>query len=571
MPVFHEILKEEEVWNVIPFLYDDVGQVPRIWDPHKSKLATGIRDAIVVDRAGLGGIKLYQHRCATCHGEEGMGDGPAADFLYPRPRDFTTAVFKYKSSPGAMPPRDDDLFQIIKFGLNNTGMPGWATLLSDDQIRSLIPVIKRFDISGTWAPEEAEDEDFDEEGRYLKNDFIEITEIEPVQGQIPYSEESIAAGRKVYEKACAQCHGDEGKGNINADKRLADDWDYRIWPRNFSKPWTWRMANVNGSADARDPTIRAIYQRISIGITGTPMPTHRGDEGSQQPLTLEERWHVANYVFSLHEGASPPPGQSSVITGVRIAGNLPDRIDDPLWEQGLPVTLRLAPNIIKEERLFSPMNEAITVRVLYNEKEIAFLLEVDDRTDSRPGEAFSEMIQDVQYEMSPDAFAIQFPKESANVEAPIVEKPHFGHGDAAHPTMIWYWNAGSIEPEVAAMATLLDATGLDQKLATRKGDQDLSAGGRWEHGRWRVIMKRPRAGNDQGDLQFKEGHFIPVSFANWDGSNGEKGSRHTLTGWYWLLLPPKMDKAKVYGLPLSSGLLVFLAGLLLIRSQRLRK
>ena len=181
------------------------------------------------------------------------------------------------------------------------------------------------------------------------------------------------------------------------------------------------------------------------------------------------------------------------------------------------------------------------------------------------------MIQDVQYEMSPDAFAIQFPKESANVEAPIVEKPHFGHGDTAHPTMIWYWNAGSIEPEVAAMATLLDATGLEQKLATRKGEQDLSAGGRWEHGRWRVIMKRPRAGNDQGDLQFKEGHFIPVSFANWDGSNGEKGSRHTLTGWYWLLLPPEVDKIKVYGLPLGSGLLVFFAGLLLIRSQRSKK
>jgi hypothetical protein len=81
-------------------------------------------------------------------------------------------------------------------------------------------------------------------------------------------------------------------------------------------------------------------------------------------------------------------------------------------------------------------------------------------------------------------------------------------------------------------------------------------------------MKRPRKSNDQGDISFDEGRFIPVSFANWDGSNGERRSRHTLTTWYWLLLPHEENKIKVYGLPLGSGLLVFIAGLLLIRSQR---
>ena len=570
MPVWHEMLKEKDIWNVIIFLYDYVGQVPRIWNKDQSKLVTSIKDELNAQRRTMMNKELYQHRCAACHGEEGLGDGPAADYLYPRPRDFSTGVFKYKSSPGTVPPLDDDIFNTIKFGLNSTGMPGWATLLNDDQIRSLIPVLKSFDISATWAPEEAEDEDFDEDGRYLKDDFIEITEIELLEGQIPYSEESVTAGSRVFEKACAQCHGDEGRGNITSGKRLADDWEFRIWPRNLSKPWTWRVTNVDGNdAAARDQTIHNIYRRLSIGISGTPMPAHRTEEGSSEALSLENRWHVANYVFSLREGAAPPPGQSSVITGASVTGILPDRIDDPVWEQALPVTLRSVPNIIKEKRLFTPLNNAVTVQVLYNEKEIAFLLEVDDRTDSRPGEEVSEQIQDVQYEMSPDAFAIQFPKEEAYVEAPIVEKPHYQHGDATHPTTIWYWNAGSIEPEVAAMAALLDASGPDQKLVARKDDQSLSASGRWEHGRWRVIMKRPRAsGNDQGDIQFNEGRFIPVSFANWDGSNGEKGSRHTLTTWYWLLLPSKVDKIKVYGLPLSSGLLAFFAGLLLVRSQR---
>ena len=154
----------------------------------------------------------------------------------------------------------------------------------------------------------------------------------------------------------------------------------------------------------------------------------------------------ANYVYTLREGINSPPGASSVIRGVSISENLPDKVDDPAWGQAIAVTLRLVPNIIKGERLFKPLNDAVTVRVLYNEKEIAFLLEVNDRTDSRPGEEVSEQIQDEQYEMSSDAFAIQFPKEGAYVTVPVVVKPLYRHGDASHPTTIWYWNAGNIEP-----------------------------------------------------------------------------------------------------------------------------
>ena len=42
-------------------------------------------------------------------------------------------------------------------------------------------------------------------------------------------------------------------------------------------------------------------------------------------------------------------------------------------------------------------------------------------------------------------------------------------------------------------------------------------------------------------LSIAEDRFIPVSFANWDGSNGEVGSKHTLTAWYWLYLTPTPD------------------------------
>ena len=571
MPVWHETLDEQAIWNLIIFLYDYVEQVPRMWNPETSSAVTRLKEQVQAQRARSDGAGIYQHRCAVCHGEEGLGDGPAAEHLYPRPRDFSLGLFKYKTSPGTLPPRDEDLFNTIKHGLDATGMPGWSGILSDAQIRGLIPIIKGFDIALTWAPEEAPDEAFDTEGRYTKTDFIKTSEVEPTEGRVAFSADSIARGKERFLKACKECHGEAGRGNITSGKRLEDDWGFRIWPRDLTKPWTWRASNVAGDDDAaRDATIANIYTRLSIGIPGTPMPAHRAvEEGNEDPLSLEDRWHVSNFVYSLRENAPPAPQAGAVIAGVRIDGALPDSGDDPKWNDARPVTLRLAPNVIKGERLFTPLVDEVTVRALYNEEKIAFMLEAHDRTDSRPGEETSEQIQDESLEMSADAFAVQFPKETAFATAPVVEKPLYRHGDPAHPTTIWYWNAGSIEPAADPVATLFDAAGPQDKLVSRPSDtQDLVANGRWEQGRWRVMFTRPRSGDAAGDVHFEEGRFIPVSIAAWDGSNGESGSRHRLSGWYWLLLPPEIGFARVYAAPAGVWLLVFVAGLALVRSQR---
>ena len=569
MPVWHEYLSEEEVWQVITFLYDYVGQVPRIWDQDKSRIATAIKDEMVRQRSDMQGKDLYQHRCSVCHGDEGLGDGIAAERTYPKPRDFSLGLFKYKTTPGALPPSDVDIFNTIKHGLAGTAMPGWNTLLSDSQIESLIPVLKGFDIAATWPPEDAEDEAFDDEGRYTKIDFISVTEIEPVAGKIDYSVESIAKGKTVFEKACNECHGDAARGNITSGKQLEDDWGYRIWPRDLTKPWTYRVSEVadNDPDKSRSQSIERIYQRLSIGITGTPMPAHRAvEEGNKDPISLEDRWHVANYVYSLREQANPAPGESNVLSATKL-DSLPQNIDSELWSEATAVTFRLVPNIVKGERNFTPLADAVSVRAVYDDERISFLLELGDRTDSRPGEEVSEGIQDGELTLYPDAFALQFPQQEAFATAPVVIKPLFRHGDKKHATTIWYWNAGSIEPEQMPRSALIDASGPDQELTFRDSG-DLSASGQWQDGQWKVMFTRPRKNIEQPDVDFDEGSFIPIAFANWDGSNGEVGSRHTLTTWYWLVLPPKANPIRVIGIPLVVAILFLLAGLMLVRSQR---
>ncbi|MFC1602425.1 ethylbenzene dehydrogenase-related protein [Pseudomonadota bacterium] len=573
MPVWHEMLQEEDVWNVITFIFDYNGQVPRIWDPEVSKVVTGMKDEVLAKRKNIKGKALYKFRCEVCHDEMGAGDGVAAEFMYPKPRDFTLALFKYKTSPGTELPRDEDLFNTIKYGLPGTGMPGWGikgrALLTDEQIKSLIPEIKRFDITAAWPPEDADEDAFDDDELYTKDDFRIITDSEPLKGQIAYSKESVAKGREAFLKACEQCHGAEGRGNIVSGKKLEDDWGGRLWPRDLTKPWTWRATQADtGGEGERDQTIKNIYARLSIGIPGTPMPAHRAtEEGNTDPVSLEDRWHIANFVYSLRDNTVQPT-EGPLVKGMKVEGGLPASADDERWKQAPAVTLHLVPNIIKEDRLFTPLNDAVTVRALYNNKDIAFLLEVHDRTHSRPGDSYFTDLMDENLEMHPDAIAIQFPQDGAYSTTPTTVKPLYRHGDAKHKTTIWYWNAGSVEPEAKPRSMLLDGSGPGKKLEPRMKDSSLTASGQWKDGKWQVLMKRPRDGSRNSDVSFEEGQFIPISFANWDGSNGEIGSRHTLSTWYWLLLPPEENTIRLYGIPVGVGFLIFLVGLGIITIQR---
>ena len=60
------------------------------------------------------GKQIFNIYCATCHGENGDGQGPVGKTLQPPPRDFTKADFKYGGS-------DQDLFDVISNGAASKG------------------------------------------------------------------------------------------------------------------------------------------------------------------------------------------------------------------------------------------------------------------------------------------------------------------------------------------------------------------------------------------------------------------------------------------------------------------
>ena len=69
-------------------------------------------------KTGAAKFKLF---CATCHGETGAGDGPAAVALNPKPRNFGKDPFKQGSSV-------EEIFATLATGVPGTPMVGYAHL-----------------------------------------------------------------------------------------------------------------------------------------------------------------------------------------------------------------------------------------------------------------------------------------------------------------------------------------------------------------------------------------------------------------------------------------------------------
>lgn len=72
------------------------------------------------------GKAAYAVSCVVCHGEKGMGDGPAGAGLNPKPRDFTKDAMKQGNKPA-------EVFVSITEGLKDTLMIGFPQLSEEER------------------------------------------------------------------------------------------------------------------------------------------------------------------------------------------------------------------------------------------------------------------------------------------------------------------------------------------------------------------------------------------------------------------------------------------------------
>ena len=474
------------------------------------------------------GETLYLEKCAQCHGETGDADAVATALLRPEPRDFTSGIFKFRTTRSGELPTTEDLERSIRDGMAYTSMPAWGGILSETEITNLAYYIKTFndDFSGSYGiPEEVE--------------------IPDAPG---FDEEKLARGRIVYEEnQCADCHGDQGRGDGPSAPTLEDQWGQPIRAADLTTRWTFR----NGAAR------EDIYRTFTTGLDGSPMPSY--------DIPEEDRWALVDYIYAL---SRDEPDYGTVVVARGVEGDLDITQGKALFDDAPAAYFPLVGQVIEPGRAFHPAVNGVEVRAVYTADEIAFLLVWHDMTAETSGrnapdlpaeDAGMQLVaaSDVPGDTSEaaesasgysDAVALQFPADEPAGQT----LPYFLFGDRKNAVELWFADLAADAPT----AYLGHGSG-----ALETADVGLEGYSRFEDGEWTAVFKRARA--REGGLAFDEAAFLPVAFSVWDGFTGERGNQRAVSSWYYTYLEP-MERPAVLVPMLTYGGLVLLGELLLI-------
>ena len=241
-------------------------------------IGVGTAQAQTVTRVGgitgnaAAGKQDYRRYCVGCHGPAGDGAGENAQWIEPKPRDFTSAVFKCRSTPTGTLPTDEDLFHSVSRGFVTTNMPPWVALTRQTRV-DLVAYIKTF--SPKWQTGSA--------GTPIS-----------IPAETPATAESMLHGRELFQKLeCWKCHGPAGHGDGPAASTLTDSKDNPIRPYNFTSGSRFKCGETN----------QDLYRIFMTGLDGTPMPSFADQ------IKPADAWDLVHFLRTLQ----PLPTQEAAV------------------------------------------------------------------------------------------------------------------------------------------------------------------------------------------------------------------------------------------------------------------
>jgi mono/diheme cytochrome c family protein len=240
------------------------------------------------------GRDVFANYCAGCHGENGDGNGAAARFLDPKPRNFKLGRLKFAAVESGQPPRDEDYLRIIDSGLAGTAMPSFR-LLPGDEKKALVAYVKTF--YPDWKD--------DPPGALLTSGADPFRD-DPASG--------VELGRKTYHSValCWSCHpAYESRAEIakiyaeakmEAPELRPNLFEGEAKDSNWGAPITapdFLIDRIKTGADVEN-----LARVIASGVGGTAMPTWAGS------LEPKQIWGLAYYVNTVAQERGTPAGRA---------------------------------------------------------------------------------------------------------------------------------------------------------------------------------------------------------------------------------------------------------------------
>jgi hypothetical protein len=287
-----------------------------------------------------------------------------------------------------------------------------------------------------------------------------------------------------------------------------------------------------------------------------------------------DAWHLVDLIRSWSSEAQRRRAEMRTFTIVaRRVSRVPDHPDAGTWRLATPVNLHLMPLWWRSDR-----PEELTVRAVHDGTQVALLLvwadATQDHTAMRPQD-FRDAVA-VQLSPTPDPpfFAMGGPGQAVNIwmwkserqadlepafqdlekvypnlgidsypnlkAAPVEQPTRHALTLGSDPTFVTGWGAGNIvsDPLRPSPAEDLVAHGFGTLKARPRGDQAVDARGVYTTGTYRVMFRRDLAGRGEGAVALAPGTTVPVGFAVWNGSAGDRDGKKSVTIWQDLALDP---------------------------------
>ena len=166
-------------------------------------------DLPIVSPDAQNGAAVYQEKCAPCHGETGMGDGPQSSSLSVD----VPALADTEVAKGVRPLE-------------------WYQIVTNGNIEQFMPPFKSLDDRTRW-------------------------DVVAYALSLSMNSTAVEQGKAVYSANCVDCHGDQGQGSSQAPGWLDD-------PGKLAKVSTMEMAAVITSGKGNMPAFQDVLDQTAI-------------------------------------------------------------------------------------------------------------------------------------------------------------------------------------------------------------------------------------------------------------------------------------------------------------------
>jgi cytochrome c len=500
------------------------------------------------------GKRLYANYCVACHGEKGDGNGPAAKYLNPKPRNFGEGKFRLVSTVNRRP-TDQDLLRVLERGMPGSAMFPFAHLPEADR-QALVVYVRSLEAAAFMerlrreATEQGEATDSQELASSVQQVLQPDAALEVPADPPPPIAEAVARGHELYTRQCASCHGTTGKGDGAQDQKNDDGTPTR--PRDFGR------GIFKGGREYRQ-----LYTRILLGMPGSPMPSSLA---STKPTEAND---LIAFVWSLSDPASQGKVEQkrTQFTARRVARALAGEIPEQAWQSAPAAAVVVTPLWWRDYE-----EPDLHVQVLHDGQVLAIRLTWQDRTRNdtavRPQD-FEDMAAIQLFKGSPEPFlgmgaaeqsvdvwhwragwhgnpAAYADVDSAypNMAVDLYPFEQQGAGERAHASehqpraYITARAAGNLrsDPTQTFTGNSLEAKGFGTLTMRPRVSQLVSANAKWRDGRWTVVLRRPLAVSPESGLPLAAGDRLSIAFALWDGAARDRNGQKLVSIWHDLHL-----------------------------------